>query len=1017
MMAPVIMWAPPPIWWNPTGFCAKAAGGSLYIMATPKIYTIPPGADFLKSLVRGLKSRLAPEALSRALILLPTHRAFQQLREAFLNEAGGGADMAMLLPDIRPLGEVEEEELMLSADGDFLKEVSAIPPAIDSMRRRMLLANLVLAAGFSKPQAFLLAADLAHLIDDALIEGCGFSELAALVPEKYAEHWQLIIKFLEIVSHNWPKILEDEKAIDAVDRRQRLTRLLIQHWQQNPPAHPVIAAGSTGSQPVTAEWLKCISMLPQGAVVLPGLDVHLEEEAWAELEPSHPQYLLSRLLKTLEAAREDVKAWPETADGTRAVLLSEVMRPSEAADRWRHLRPGEIPAQAWRGLEVIEATQEQEEAMAAALLLRKAVEEEGKMAALITPDRAMAKRVGALMRRWNIELDDSAGTPLSETPVGSYLNLLLEMPNGDLRPSQLMAFFKHPFTGAGLPREELLSHARHLEKEFFRKQPWGRGLKNWVNLFQKTSLTPAKAGVQTLDSGLRRNEGLEVLEKLSKNLESLTAKKDQPFPDWLKDFQKTAVSLAADENLLWREAEGAALGEFLESLQNGARDFVCSYADFAEIFRAALREKIVRRAWGQHPRLSILGLLEARLLRFDQVILAGLNEGAWPEERRVDPWMSTAMRVDLGCADPEIRLGQMAHDFVQQAAGPQVALLRSARAGETLTLPSRWLLRLEAVRALMGAEIPTAPYLSWARAMDFCEQLEPCDPPQVQVPAAALPKKINASDFEMWLRDPYAFYARRVLELRALNALDGEFGPRERGNVFHKALEKLAERYSNAWPPVAQQDFVRLVQDGFAAYGCSPEECKILSARLPELAQEYWFFEKKRRDLVSARYSEYQGALAMKVDNYSFSLEARADRIEVLKSGGLAILDYKTGSLPPEALREALRPQLYVEAVMAEAGGFPEAGKNPVAELAFVAFDQNKAKVSAKTLDLPPQAVEKIHRPGLENFIRAFLNKDGQFLAAPRAYAKWLDPAPDYARLARVAEWSKGALEQEEGDA
>ncbi|HVY13518.1 MAG TPA: double-strand break repair protein AddB, partial [Alphaproteobacteria bacterium] len=454
-------------------------------MANPKVFNIPAGADFLQSLVVGLKAQLSEDELSRALILLPTRRACQHLREAFLAEAGAG-DKALLLPDIRPLAEVEEEELMLSGDAAFLRQVAEVPPAMDAAKRRVLLAQLVAGMnmpGYSKAQAFLLAGDLAHLIDDALIEGCDLNNLAALAPERYAAHWQQVIEFLKIVNQHWSRILQEEGAIDAVDRRQRLTRLLIAHWQKHPPAYPVIAAGSTGSQPVTAELLKTISRLPKGRVVLPGLDQHLEEEAWAVLEASHPHYFLARLLKTLECERGDVPLWPQSAEGARAVLLSETMRPAEATDRWRLLRKEDIAPEAWQGLEVVEAAQEHQEAMAAALMLRKAAEE-GGTAALITPDRALAKRVVSLMRRWNIELDDSAGRPLAETPVGSFLNLLLDLPGAGLRPSGLMAFFKHPFAGLGLPREKLLFQARGLEMGFFRKQPRGRGLKTWLGLLK-----------------------------------------------------------------------------------------------------------------------------------------------------------------------------------------------------------------------------------------------------------------------------------------------------------------------------------------------------------------------------------------------------------------------------------------------------------------------------------------------------------------------------------------------------
>jgi ATP-dependent helicase/nuclease subunit B len=964
-------------------------------MAKANLFTIPSGNDFLQTLVHGLKTQFGDE-LAKALILLPTRRACQNLREAFLNEAGG--EGAMLLPDIRPLGEVEEEELMLSGGADFLRRVASLPRKMEVGERKLLLAQLVErmnVPGVSKAQAFLLAGDLGHLLDDALIEGCDLANLASLVPDRYAAHWQQIIDFLKIVQEHWPKILQTRGAIDAVDYRQRLARLLIEHWEKHPPSTPVVAAGSTGSQPVTAELLKCIAHLPQGAVVLPGLDKHLEEEAWADLTPTHPQYFLSKLLKRMDLGRDEVKLWPGAKECPRAVLLSEVMRPAEAADRWRHLNAGEIGEEGWQGLEVIEAAQEHEEALVAALMLRKAASEEGKTAALITPDRALAKRVCTLMRRWNIELDDSAGTPLSETPIGSYLALLLDLPHADLRPSQLMGFLKHPFTGLGMERVALLEAARKLETDFFRRDPRGRGLKTWHAL-------------------LRKKESL--LEKLIEALLPLQDGKEKPLAVWAEELRTVAGKLAVDEALLRNEREGEALARLAESFSSSSESFSCSFADFAEIFRNGLKECVVRKAWGQHPRLFVLGLLEARLLHFDHVILAGLNENSWPREKTPDPWMSAAMRVELGCHDPESRIGQMAHDFVQAAAAAHVSLLRGRRSGEAPTISSRWLLRLEAVRQLTGWEFPASPWLGYAQALDFCAEMEACDPPAVQVPVAALPKKLNASDVELWVRDPYAFYARRVLELRALGALDAPFSAKERGSLIHKVLEDLTAKYPNSWPMEAQQEFLKLMREGLAAYGATPEETLLFMAHMENLARNYWEWEDKNRADVALQFSEYQGSLAMQVEDYSFQLAAKADRIDALKAGGVAIYDFKTGQVPAAWKAEhGLLPQLYVEAIIAAGGGFHDPGKQETKRLSYVAFDQGKGVVKERVLSLEANELEEKHKPGFENFVRAFIQKEARYLSAPRP--QLLPPSPDYARLARVAEWSKGAIEQDEGDA
>lgn len=972
---------------------------------TRNVFTIPPGADFLRGLARGAKTRLG-NGFSRALLLLPSRRACAHLHAAFLEEAGAAGDFSFLLPEIRPIGEVEEDELILGGDAILAEQVLAVPPAIDPARRRMLLTRLVEHFGLpalSRTQAFLLAGDLGRLIDDVLIEGCGFGKLPLLAPERYARHWQEVLKFLAIAQEHWPRILAEEGAIDAVDRRQRLLRLLAAHWRRNPPGRPVIAAGSTGSQPATAELLDTVAGLASGAVVLPGLDCGLEEEAWGVLPPSHPQYHMARLLKRLEPGRDQVRLWPEgEAAPARARLLSEVMRPPAASDRWRHLRREALPPEAFAGLELVEAAHEHEEALAAALILRAAAET-GETAALVTPDRALARRVAGLMQRWGIALDDSAGAPLAAHPAGGYLSLLLDLPGAGLRPSQLVAFFKHPFCGMGLARAELLRLARHLEAEFFRAAPRGRGLAGWIALLQGKPLDIA---------GLRRDEALSLLRRLQNGLAPFQEGVARPFAEWLEDFMSLAESLCLDPGWLWQGEAGAALAGFVESHGAASRGFSCGFHDFAGMLRLGLRETMVRRAWGRHPRLAILGLLEARLLRFDHVILGGLNEDVWPVLHRADPWMSRAMRVDLGCADPDSRIGQAAHDFAQLAAGPRVTLLRSARKDGAPALPSRWLLRLQAVGGLCGVTIPAGPWLEWARRLDFCAEPEPCEPVAASVPAAAMPGSLSPSSVERWMKDPYAFYARSILRLKALGALDGVFSAQERGRLIHAAAEKLGHRYPASWPRAAEDEFLRLLREGLAEYGCSEAEQVLRTARLAGLAREYWQFEKARRENSHARHGEARGEARFEVEGYSFLLHARADRLEELNEGGLAILDYKTSALPSRAVREALRPQLYLEAILAQSGGFSACAARDAAELAYIRFDPGKGKVEYMPLSLEADDVEEIHRPGFLNFVAAFLAPGALFHAAPRP--QLLGPDGDYARLARVAEWSKGVLAQED---
>ena len=189
-----------------------------------------------------------PLALSRVTILLPTRRSIAALRAAFLRLSQG---RAMLLPRLRPLGDVDEDELDLTAGADGATTLD-IPPAIPSLTRRLLLARLVAARPDLDGNVVLatrMAEALAELLDAAATEGLSLDALANLVPESYARHWQITLDFLTIVREHWPALLAERGMIDASDRRNRLLAALAQRWQDKPPADPIYAAGSTGSIP------------------------------------------------------------------------------------------------------------------------------------------------------------------------------------------------------------------------------------------------------------------------------------------------------------------------------------------------------------------------------------------------------------------------------------------------------------------------------------------------------------------------------------------------------------------------------------------------------------------------------------------------------------------------------------------------------------------------------------------------------------------------------------------------
>ncbi|HUH83698.1 MAG TPA: double-strand break repair protein AddB, partial [Stellaceae bacterium] len=386
------------------------------------VFTIAADRPFLDALVTGMRATAGddPLALARTTVLLPTRRAARSLAEAFLRQSAG---RALLLPRLVPVGDVDVEELGFLADGDAALDGFDLPPAVPVLQRELALTRLVLAFGrargsgpLSAGQAAPLARALARFLDEVETEGGDFARLGELVPEEHAAHWQEVLAFLAIVSEQWPRHLAELGCLDPALRRNRLLAAQADAWRRRPPAHLVIAAGLTAGVAGVAELLAAVAALPRGCVVLPGLDRTADAASWAAIaaDPAHPQHLMARLLARLEVTPAEVREWGErpAAPAPRLRLVAEALRPAAESDRWR--QPVGIDAGTLAGLRRLDGAGPQEEATVIALLLRQALETPGKTAALVTPDRGLARRVAAELRRWSIDIDDSAGLPLDQ---------------------------------------------------------------------------------------------------------------------------------------------------------------------------------------------------------------------------------------------------------------------------------------------------------------------------------------------------------------------------------------------------------------------------------------------------------------------------------------------------------------------------------------------------------------------------------------------------------------------------
>jgi len=519
-----------------------------------------------------------------------------------------------------------------------------------------------------------------------------------------AGHWQHAIRLFARVQTRWQSELDARGEIDAAQRRNLLFDRAARRWSETPPAHPIVAAGVTSAAPALARLLRVIADLPQGAAVLPDLDLAMNDAAWDELgragatdEPggavfgagdalSHPQYHLKLLLGRMGVNRAEVQQWHRrgiaAAEPARSRAISALFLPPQASRSWAALKPDQ---RRLTGVRVLTSATIEEEAQAIALLVRGALEQPEQRIAVITANRGLARRTAQHLTRWNIIADDSAGRPLALTPAGRLLGLLAEIAVHGPDPGNLVAGFGHPLVRGwdGAVRGDWLKGLRAFDRELRGPSP-APGL-------APLRKAAAKAGAA---EWWAEAEGL------------ITPLAD--WPDQMALADALGILAAAAEAWAgapaWEREDGRALGTMIEELRGHAAlvGTVIERADIAGTLRDVMDEVAVRPGYGGHPRVAIYGLLEARMARADLVICAGLNEGSWPQPPAADALLAPAILRALGVPGAEFRIGLSAHDLAGAMGAPQVVLSRALRDADGPTLPSRFLLRVE---ALLGEDL------------------------------------------------------------------------------------------------------------------------------------------------------------------------------------------------------------------------------------------------------------------------------------------------------------------------
>ena len=952
----------------------------------PSVFTIPSHYSFADSLVAGLLARFGDEPLSLAggRLLLPNNRAVRTVTEAFVRASRGG----LVLPRLIAIGDPDLDDRIGEAL-DPADNAEPAPPAIDPLARQLALASIARRQGEGAAESLRIAAELGRTLDALTVEEVPAARLADIAADdpELARHWQLSLERLRSIIQAWPAEMALRGLVDLAERRNRLLRSTARRWLENPTPGFTIAAGISTAAPAVAALLSAVARLPEGSVVLPGLALAsvLPDEEWDALGPeedwrgeqSHPQFHLKQLLDRIGVARGEVATWRgrgrAASPAVRGRAVAHAMAAASFSDKWSRLPPNQ---RRLTGIRAIELPDSSAEATAIALALRESLETPGQTAALVTPDRALAGRVSALLGRWGIEADDSAGKPLSQSPAGTLILAIAAAAAENFAPVSLLALLKHPLVGGeDEQRRAWLDNARSLDEALRGPRP--------------------AAGIAGLDRHFTRKASAAwdaLRPRLAVVAESIAG--PLTLSGLAAALREATASLCGDR--AWTGPDGRMAGDLVAELETSgdAGALALEQDDWVPVLRHLMESKAVRPPYGGHPRIFIWGLLEARLQNADFVVLGGLNEGVWPALPPADPWLAPSIRAQLGLPSLDHRIGLTAHDFASALGAPRVLLTRARRDSKSPTVASRLWLRLEAMTGGLARDHRLERLV---RALDDPGPPQPAERPQPCPPPAQRPDRISVTAVDRLKADPFAFYAQAVLKLRRLDPVDDDHTAAWKGTAVHKVFQTWLDE--DGCDPARLRPRAELLLRDDTIH---PMLRALWAPRLLEAID--WIAELELTNRAAGRRplrAEAHGEAPLA----GIIVYGRADRIDSLAGDGLAVIDYKTGAPPTQkAVDAGFALQLGLLGLIGRAGGFECVRGDPIA-FEYWSLQRHNGKYGR--LMRP----DKDLAPGefLEHAFAHFAEAAGRWLTGNEPFTAKLNPAfapyGDYDQLMRLEEW------------
>ena len=917
------------------------------------IYNISPTLPYLEEVANYILQNYDGK-FTELTVFLPTRRSCRALQEMLIHRS---SKKATLLPSILPIGDNITNEL-----DDSFQDLELI----GKIEQKLIITKIIAESkmGFSLSQASSLSNSIINLFNEIESEKIDVSKLEELDISDLAGHWSSIKEFLTDGYNKWQTTLSKKGQQNfASYRNNTLNNITNSYNNQH-----VIIAGSTGSMRSVREFIKFIAGQKNGKVILPPIDLELDDCSWEEINLTHAHYHIKELLEFCEISRTEVKQISQEDKQLllRSKLIQNIALPGKGA----------LGDYNTNDIEYINAASPLEEAALISTIIRKLhTSSPNEEIALVTHNENLIKNVEIYLKRFNIEIDNSLGINFRHSNIASFFFVTLDVALSNFSIIKLLEFLKHPLVRSNYA--EAIEHALRGNFE--------------VNNSYEIKKILRKSG------NVKITEYFDILEQQFLEIFNLCNADEVS----LHKLISSCLHLMEEINPnLWRYSEAETAVSFFKELLDSSQYFpTITISDTKTILDNLFSGIRIRAKLGWSPKIVALNPVEVRFTRFKHVILADLNEDSWPQNNRQDPWMNNSMREFIGLPNNKSNISKSFHDFYLCMHCPNVFITRSNKKDGAETTPSRFLMKLLSYidRNLPKESIKTkywdSQYKSLFAAHSYTSELG-----LASLPKECFPKKIAATNLEMLIKNPYGFYAKKALSLYKLDDLEQEETAADFGNFIHETFEDYCNDYHKL--EMDKYSAIIKISEGVLRKMNLPEFISSMwRPKFKRIAEEFIVYDQARREKAAQIFVEIEGKMNQSINGVAVSLTGKADRIELGEDGLVSVIDYKTGVAPSKLdVARGHSPQLLLESLIAKNGGFKEFKCNGAIEMVYIKINSGKPYITENIIEFTPE-LEEAANNGILDLLKYFTSDAAHFLPSPNPAIKMR--YNDYKHLAR----------------